>query len=188
MLIAVVQEVVNKTGRKWYVIEWRLLLPERVFSIMAFRRRWTDNEIRILIKYQDNLKKASKLLGRSYGAVRVKWTEIRKKLGLERKTRVKCVAFPEEDLALRQEVVGKLLACGVELRELILAGLKEKYTNSELWEILTPGEQIRLMRAVAVIFNCAEKWQTGKEHLEIYKDEKERADQPEDDEETEALD
>jgi len=188
MLIAIVQEVVDKTGRKLYVIEWRLLLPEKRFSIMALRRRWTDDEVRILIKYQDNLKKASKILGRSYGAVRVKWTEIRKTLGLDRKTRVKCVAFPEEDLALRAEVVGKLLSCSLEMRELILTGLKENYTKSEFWEILTPGERIRLMHAVAVLFNCAEKWQTGKEHLEIYKDEKERADQPEDDEDAEAMD
>lgn len=178
MIVAILREVEDKKARKRrYVIEWRLLLPKRVIYIMALRRRWTDDEIKILLKYQDNLKKAAKILDRSYGAVRVKWSELRKELGYRKTDRVKCLAYPEKDLALRREVVGKLLSWAIELRGLLSDGWKEDLTNSDLWKMLTPREKIRLTRVVLELFDRAERWQTGKEHLEIYKDEKEHADQ-----------
>lgn len=179
MLIAVVQEVEDKkTGKKRYVIEWRHLLPEKGYYIMGFRRRWTDSEIRILIKYQDNLKKAAKILGRSYGAVRVKWSEIRKKLGLKRKTRVKCVPFPEPDISLRMEVVEKLLPRTEKVAVLLLKDCEETLSDRKK---LTVREKDWVTRTVKGLLAFLERCQTGKEHLEIYKEEKEHADQADED-------
>ena len=178
MFVAIVRYVEEKGGR--YVIEWRRLPPEeedKGYFMCALSRRWTDEEVMVLVKYQDNLKKAAKILDRSYGAVRVKWSEIRRKLGLRKTDRVKCVPFPETDLALRREVVEKLLSLGIVMRELVSVGWKEDFTNSDLWKMLTPREKIRMTRAMLMVFDCAEKWQTGKEHLEIYREEKEHADQ-----------
>lgn len=185
MLIAVIQEVEDeKTGKKKYIIDWHQLLPEKRISMMALHRRWTDSEIRILIKYRSNLKRAAKILGRSYGAVRVKWSKIRKELGFKRETRVAYLPFPEPDLSLRKEVIERLLPRGLEVYELSFDKLKETLANRK---DLTFEEHVWLNRALEGFFHWMEKWQTGKEHLEIYKDEKEHADQPENDEEAEEL-
>jgi len=100
MFVAIVRYVEEKGGR--YVIEWRRLPSEeegdKGISMCALSRRWTDEEVMVLFKFHDNLKKAAKILDRSYGAVRVKWSEIRKELGLKGKACVKCMAFPERDI------------------------------------------------------------------------------------------
>jgi len=181
MFVSIIRYVEGKPGR--YVIDWRHLPSEdedKGYFMMGLIRRWTDEEIMILFKFHDNLKKAAKILDRSYGAVRVKWSEIRKKLGLKGKACVKCMVFPDPDISLRMEVVEKLLPRVIEVSVLLLDDCKEMLVDRELMKKLSVKEKVWITRILSPVYNFVEKCQTGKEHLEIYKDE-EHLDQPEED-------
>ena len=178
MLVSIIRYVEGKPGR--YVFDWRHLPSEEednAISMCALIRRWTDEEVMILIRHHDNLKKAAKILDRSYGAVRVKWSEIRKELGLKGKACVKCMAFPERDISLRMELMEPLLPRMKKVAELLLNNYIEILSDRE--ERPSDREQALIGSVVVKFFGFVERFLTGKEHLEIYRDEKEHADQPE---------
>jgi len=120
--------------------------------------RWTHKEIAILVENRHDLDRVAELLGRTKEACRKELERLGlSKIGHSEKF---LVVFPQPQIDRRKEVIRQSLP---RLKTLLMKIVKQR-------EDLTPENMkdlAKIVRAMAALFNAVEKWETGKELLEM---------------------